>query len=63
MEDTNWDAGVVCANILEGEITRASTSIECFPELVEIAKSAILTQNYGNRKQKSWSLLGMISSR
>lgn len=43
MENTNWDAGVVCANVLQGEITRASASIQRFPELVEIANSAILT--------------------
>lgn len=43
IENTNWDAGVAWADVLQGEITRASASIECFPELVEFAKSAILT--------------------
>lgn len=43
MKNTNHDAGVVCANILYGKINKASVSIECFSELAESAKSAILT--------------------
>lgn len=43
IENTNWDAGVVSADVLQGEITRALASVECFPELVEFVKSAILT--------------------
>lgn len=30
IENTNWDAGVVSADVLQGEITRASASLECF---------------------------------
>ena len=42
-EKHDQDADVVCINILSGEINKASVSTECFSELVELAKPAILT--------------------